>query len=87
MAFPDANALSSKSWVNCQAHKQKGQNKGNWKAKLKQNKSQERGSGLFDEEDEEVGGEGDQRNGTPATWRWFSGGDNNIVRDHKLICY
>ena len=33
------------------------------------NKRQERGSGLFNEEDEEVGGEGDQRNETPATWR------------------
>ena len=43
-----------------------GQNKRNWKAKRKQNKRQERGSGLFNEEDEEVGGEGDQRNGTPA---------------------
>ena len=32
-----------------------GQNKRNWKAKRKQNKRQERGSGLFNEEDEEVG--------------------------------
>ena len=45
----------------------KGQNKRNWKAKLKQNKIQDRGFGLFNEEDEEVGGERDQRNGTPAT--------------------
>ena len=44
------------------------QNKNN-EAKPKQNKRQERGSGLFNEEDEEVGGEGDQRNGTPATGR------------------
>ena len=39
------------------------------KSQTKTNKSQERGSGLFNEEDEEVGGEGEQRNGTPAMWR------------------
>ena len=36
---------------------------------MKMRPNQNKTKARKDEEDEEVGGEGDQRNGTPATWR------------------